>query len=172
LLLAGRRRHLAPFPAPRVKMYGAKLLRSVPHRPGAARRAVFANRKAAALILAALIRRPRVWKEKTEVESEAAHCQRPCLIVARLSRLAAFSNCLAFLRITFIALLVHLMLTAPRLKEQRRCEGPLSASSTQSTVFRPAKRSQIDCVDYRERLYSPPSQDLAVINQSQFSPAV
>src|SRR5262245_41063927 len=65
-------------------MYCAELLRSVPHRPGAARRSVFTCRQAAALILAALVRRPRFWKEKTEVESKFAHYQRPCLILTEV----------------------------------------------------------------------------------------
>lgn len=89
-----------------------------------------------------------------------------------LSRLAVFSNFLALLMITFTDMLVHSMVTAPRLKKQRRCESPLSASSTQSPVFRPVKRRKIDCVDYGVGLYSPPSQASAVINQSQFSPTV
>jgi hypothetical protein len=84
LLLADRRRHLAPFPALRVKMYGAELLRSVPDSPGAARRAVFAHRLTPALVFAALVRRSPFWKEKTEVESKFAHYQRPCLILTEV----------------------------------------------------------------------------------------
>src|SRR5262249_27904752 len=110
-----------------------------PHCPGAAGRAVFANRQASALVLTAFVRRPWFWKKKAEIESKSTHCQRPCLIVARLSRLAAFSNCRAFLMIAFTVVLVYLMVPAPRLKEKRRCESPLSASSTQSPVLRPAK---------------------------------
>lgn len=83
LLFADRPLHLVLLSARRVKMYGAELLRSIPHRPGAARRAVFARRLAAALILAALVRRPRLWKKKTEIKSKSVHCQRPCLIWPR-----------------------------------------------------------------------------------------
>src|SRR5215813_161084 len=82
LLSADRRCHLVLFPARRVKMYGAELLRSVPHRPGAARRAIFASRQTTALILAAFICRPRCREEKAKVEGHA-HCPRPGLILPR-----------------------------------------------------------------------------------------
>src|SRR5262245_12012129 len=87
LLLADRRRHLAPFPSSRVKMCGAELSRGFPHCPGAARLAIPAPCQASALILAALIRRPAL-KKKTEVESKIAHCQRPRLIMAELVAVA------------------------------------------------------------------------------------
>src|SRR5262249_50394347 len=83
LLSADRRCHLMSFSACSVKVRGAELLRRIPHCPGCARLPVFAKRQAAALILASLIRWPRLWKEKTEVESKSAHCQRPGLILPR-----------------------------------------------------------------------------------------
>jgi hypothetical protein len=53
LFLADLRRHLLALASRRVKMRGAKMSGSVPHGPGAARRAAFTNRQTTPFILPA-----------------------------------------------------------------------------------------------------------------------